>query len=90
MDRQIFTEMNELSTDANGVEEWKETGRWLKFEEVVEVGGNRWSKPHVASLSLYSLFELRSCVLNGTVLLDLNTSTMSQIAGTTKNKIMVI
>ncbi|CAB4016016.1 sodium bicarbonate cotransporter 3-like isoform X2 [Paramuricea clavata] len=72
--------MDELYCDASGVEEWKETARWLKFEEDVEEGGNRWSKPHVATLSLYSLFELRSCVLNGTVLLDLNASTVSQIA----------
>ena len=29
--------------------------RWVKFEEDVEEGGNRWSKPHVATLSLYLL-----------------------------------
>ena len=40
--------------------------RWVKFEEDVEEGGNRWSKPHVATLSLHSLFELRSFLLNGT------------------------
>ena len=34
--------------------------RWVKFEEEVEEGGSRWSKPHVATLSLHSLFELRS------------------------------
>jgi hypothetical protein len=49
--------------------EWKEAARWLKFEEDVENGG-RWSKPHVATLSLHSLFELRSCLTNGAVLLD--------------------
>ena len=73
--------MDELCCNESGMEEWKETARWLKFEEDVEEGGNRWSKPHVATLSLYSLFELRSCVLNGTVLLDLNATTISQIAG---------
>ena len=81
VERAIFTQMDELCCNASGVEEWKETARWLKFEEDVEEGGNRWSKPHVATLSLYSLFELRSCVLSGTVLLDLNASTISQIAG---------
>ena len=44
----------------------------MKFEEDVEEGGNRWSKPHVATLSLHSLFELRSLLLNGTVGLDIN------------------
>ena len=84
VERPIFSEMDELFCDENGVEEWKETARWLKFEEDVEEGGNRWSKPHVATLSLYSLFELRSCVLNGTVLLDLNANTIPQIAGKKK------
>lgn len=54
--------------------------RWIKFEEDVEEGGNRWSKPHVATLSLHSLFELRSLILNGTVILDMEASSMEQIA----------
>jgi hypothetical protein len=36
--------------------------RWVKFEEDVEEGANRWSKPHVSSLSLHSLMELRSAI----------------------------
>ena len=54
--------------------------RWVKFEEDVEEGGSRWSKPHVATLSLHSLFELRSLILNGAVLLDAEASTLCQIA----------
>lgn len=57
------------------------TVRWLKFEEDVEDGGDRWSKPYVATLSLHSLFELRSCILNGTVMLDMRASTLDEIAG---------
>ncbi|KAL6061554.1 hypothetical protein STEG23_000997, partial [Scotinomys teguina] len=53
---------------------------WLKFEEDVEDGGDRWSKPYVATLSLHSLFELRSCILNGTVMLDMRASTLDEIA----------
>lgn len=55
--------------------------RWLKFEEDVEDGGERWSKPYVATLSLHSLFELRSCIFNGTVLLDMRANTIEEIAG---------
>ncbi len=55
--------------------------RWLKFEEDVEDGGERWSKPYVATLSLHSLFELRSCILNGTVMLDMRANTIEEIAG---------
>ncbi|KAI4905746.1 hypothetical protein NFI96_003038 [Prochilodus magdalenae] len=60
--------------------EWKETARWLKFEEDVEDGGERWSKPYVATLSLHSLFELRSCIINGTVLLDMRADSIEEIA----------
>ena len=59
--------------------EWRERARWIKFEEDVEEGGDRWSKPHVATISLHSLFELRSCILNGTVMLDLEASSLEQI-----------
>ena len=61
--------------------EWKETARWIKFEEDVEEGGNKWSKPHVATLSLHSLFELRSCLLKGTVLLDMQADNLAHISG---------
>lgn len=61
--------------------EWKETARWVKYEEDVEEGGEKWSKPHVASLSLHSLFDLRSCILKGTVMLDLVASNLVEISG---------
>ncbi|XP_058513165.1 sodium bicarbonate cotransporter 3 isoform X3 [Ochotona princeps] len=76
----LFTEMDELCYRDGEDYEWKETARWLKFEEDVEDGGDRWSKPYVATLSLHSLFELRSCILNGTVMLDMRASTLDEIA----------
>ncbi|XP_051577168.1 sodium bicarbonate cotransporter 3-like isoform X6 [Myxocyprinus asiaticus] len=76
----LFTELDELSFRDGHVYEWKETARWLKFEEDVEDGGERWSKPYVATLSLHSLFELRSCILNGTVMLDMRANTIDEIA----------
>ena len=56
--------------------------RRFKYEEDVEEGGDRWSKPHVATLSLYSLFEVRNCLMSGTVMLDLEANSLAQIAGT--------
>uniref|UniRef100_A0A668A321 Anion exchange protein n=1 Tax=Myripristis murdjan TaxID=586833 RepID=A0A668A321_9TELE len=76
----LFTELDELSCRDGHEQEWRETARWLKFEEDVEDGGERWSKPYVATLSLHSLFELRSCILNGTVLLDMRASSIDEIA----------
>ncbi|XP_055081261.1 LOW QUALITY PROTEIN: sodium bicarbonate cotransporter 3-like [Periophthalmus magnuspinnatus] len=76
----LFTELDELSFREGNATEWRETARWLKFEEDVEDGGERWSKPYVATLSLHSLFELRSCILNGTVMLDMRASSIEEIA----------
>ncbi|KAM7382813.1 hypothetical protein PAMP_002520 [Pampus punctatissimus] len=76
----LFTELDELAFKDGDTQEWKETARWLKFEEDVEDGGERWSKPYVATLSLHSLFELRSCIMNGTVLLDMRANTIEEIA----------
>ncbi|XP_078789822.1 sodium bicarbonate cotransporter 3 isoform X4 [Oryzias latipes] len=76
----LFTELDELAFRDGDNQEWKETARWLKFEEDVEDGGERWSKPYVATLSLHSLFELRSCILNGTVLLDMRATSIEEIA----------
>ncbi|XP_070164519.1 electroneutral sodium bicarbonate exchanger 1 isoform X5 [Polyergus mexicanus] len=75
----LFAEMEELVKEGDEMQ-WKETARWIKFEEDVEEGGNRWSKPHVATLSLHSLFELRSLLLNGTVMLDMEAASLEQIA----------
>lgn len=76
----LFSEMETLIEMEGGELEWKETARWIKFEEDVEEGGERWSKPHVATLSLHSLFELRSFLLNGTVILDMDASSLDTIA----------
>ncbi|XP_034466423.1 sodium bicarbonate cotransporter 3-like isoform X2 [Hippoglossus hippoglossus] len=76
----LFTELDELAFRDGELQEWKETARWLKFEEDVEDGGERWSKPYVATLTLHSLFELRSCIINGTVLLDMRANTIEEIA----------
>lgn len=64
--------------------------RWLKFEEDVEDGGERWSKPYVATLSLHSLFELRSCIINSTVLLDMRANTIEEIAGNYCNETQLL
>ncbi|KAJ7999227.1 hypothetical protein DPEC_G00213260 [Dallia pectoralis] len=77
---ELFTELDEICVKDGKDAEWKETARWLKFEEDVEDGGERWSKPYVATLSLHSLFELRSCLTNGSVLLDMQANTIEEIA----------
>ncbi|KAK2146967.1 hypothetical protein LSH36_576g02000 [Paralvinella palmiformis] len=76
----IFCEMDELKkVGDDGEYIWKETARWIKFEEDVDEGGDRWSKPFVATLSLHSLFELRKGLLMGTVMLDVDAMSLVQI-----------
>uniref|UniRef100_F6UBP3 Anion exchange protein n=1 Tax=Monodelphis domestica TaxID=13616 RepID=F6UBP3_MONDO len=60
--------------------QWRETARWIKFEEDVEEETDRWGKPHVASLSFRSLLELRRTLAHGAVLLDLDQQTLPGVA----------
>ncbi|XP_039350655.1 anion exchange protein 3 isoform X2 [Mauremys reevesii] len=77
---EVFVELNELVVDKNQEMHWKETARWIKFEEDVEEDTARWGKPHVASLSFRSLLELRKTIAHGAVLLDLEQTTLPGIA----------
>ncbi|XP_042321372.1 anion exchange protein 4 [Sceloporus undulatus] len=74
----LFIQLSELFSAPEGLE-WRQTARWIKFEEKVEDGGERWSKPHVTTLSLHSLFELRTCIRKGTIMLDLEAHSFKQI-----------
>ena len=62
---QVFVELNELVVDQNQQVQWRETARWIKFEEDVEEETERWGRPHVASLSFRSLLELRRTLSHG-------------------------
>ncbi|MED6248393.1 Anion exchange protein 2 [Ataeniobius toweri] len=77
---EVFVELNELTMDKNQEMQWKETARWIKFEEDVEEETDRWGKPHVASLSFRSLLELRRTISHGAVLLDLDQKTLPGIS----------
>ncbi|XP_023663180.2 anion exchange protein 2-like isoform X1 [Paramormyrops kingsleyae] len=78
--KEVFVELNELIMDKNQEMQWRETARWIKFEEDVEEETDRWGKPHVASLSFRSLLELRKTISHGAVLLDLDQKTLPGIA----------
>uniref|UniRef100_A0A672IY74 Anion exchange protein n=1 Tax=Salarias fasciatus TaxID=181472 RepID=A0A672IY74_SALFA len=86
---QVFVELNELTMDKNQEMQWKETARWIKFEEDVEEETDRWGKPHVASLSFRSLLELRRTISHGAVLLDLDQKTLPGIAHQVVEKMII-
>ncbi|XP_051566690.1 anion exchange protein 3-like [Myxocyprinus asiaticus] len=77
---EVFVELNELIVDKNQEMHWKETARWIKFEEDVEEETDRWGKPHVASLSFRSLLELRRTITHGAIMLDMDQTTLPSIA----------
>uniref|UniRef100_A0A8D0YJ53 Anion exchange protein n=1 Tax=Sus scrofa TaxID=9823 RepID=A0A8D0YJ53_PIG len=77
---EVFVELNELMLDRSQEPHWRETARWIKFEEDVEEETERWGKPHVASLSFRSLLELRRTIAHGAALLDLEQTTLPGIA----------
>lgn len=75
----VFSELAELKS-VNGQESWRETARWVKYEENVEEGADRWSKPHIATVTLHSILELRNAISNGSVLLDVNAYNFNDLA----------
>ncbi|KAL4216954.1 Anion exchange protein 3 [Mactra antiquata] len=77
---EVFVELDELYTLDNYEVEWREKARWIKFEEDVEEGAERWGKPHVASLSFHSLLELRKGLENGSLMLDLEVNDLIGLA----------
>ncbi|NXA78729.1 S4A4 protein, partial [Thryothorus ludovicianus] len=74
----LFIQLNQLISTPAGLQ-WREMARWIKFEEKVEDGGERWSAPHVPVLSLHSLLQLRTCLQKGTMLLDLDATSFKDI-----------
>lgn len=76
---EVFVQLDEL-TGTGDEREWKETARWIKYEEDVEEGSDRWGRPHVAPLSFHSLLNLRRCLETGVVLMDLEERDLPGVA----------
>lgn len=75
----LFSELLQLSEE-DGAFQWKQRARWVKYEESVEQGGNRWSKPHVATVSLHAVLELRNYIDSSLVMLNVEAQSMGEIA----------
>ncbi|KAM9253316.1 LOW QUALITY PROTEIN: anion exchange protein 4 [Dugong dugon] len=64
----LFIQLNELLGWPQALE-WRETGRWVLFEEKLETGADQ-SAPHVPTLALPTLQNLHSLLAEGPILLD--------------------
>jgi len=73
---QVFVQLDELK-GTREEREWKETARWIKYEEDVQEGTDRWGRPHVASLSFHSLLNVRRSLESGMFLKTLTIPTKS-------------
>lgn len=74
----LFIQLNELHGFGD-YQEWRETARWIKYEENVEEGADRWGRPHVPSLSFHSLLNVRRCFETGVVMLDVEEKDLPHI-----------
>ncbi|XP_044520466.1 anion exchange protein 4 isoform X3 [Gracilinanus agilis] len=74
----LFIQLNELLGNPP-TQEWRETGRWILFEEKLDLEARRWSSPHVPTLSLSSIWELRALLTTGLVLLDCSVQSLSEL-----------
>lgn len=59
---------------------WMESARWVKYEEDVEENGKRWSKPHVSSVTLHYLLELKTQMSTGAIILEADVRSMPELA----------
>ncbi|CAJ0953416.1 unnamed protein product, partial [Mesorhabditis belari] len=65
----VYSEMLQLRYE-DKMRTWNQISRWIKYEQVVEGGGTRFSKPHITLLSVQGLLQARNCLRRGLVLLD--------------------
>lgn len=62
----LFVELDELTFyQQDRMWQWNEKARWIRFEEDLVEGGERWGKAHVASLSFHSLLQMRNLLESG-------------------------
>ena len=76
----VFIELEELDEDNTHDLEWKETARWIKFEEDVNKVKGGFDKPRVATLSFHSLSDVKKGIETGCVIIDLEAGTLPEIS----------
>uniref|UniRef100_A0A2R8M545 Solute carrier family 4 member 1 (Diego blood group) n=1 Tax=Callithrix jacchus TaxID=9483 RepID=A0A2R8M545_CALJA len=77
---EVYVELQELVMDERNQElRWMEAARWVRLEENLGENG-AWGRPHLSHLTFWSLLELQRVFSKGTVLLDLQESSLAGVA----------
>ncbi|XP_054988342.1 band 3 anion transport protein [Sorex araneus] len=77
---EVYVELQELVMDEKNQElRWMEAGRWVRLEENLGPDG-AWGRPHLSYLTFWSLLELQRAFAKGSVLLDLQETSLAGVA----------
>uniref|UniRef100_A0A2K5R2V3 Solute carrier family 4 member 1 (Diego blood group) n=1 Tax=Cebus imitator TaxID=2715852 RepID=A0A2K5R2V3_CEBIM len=77
---EVYVELQELVMDERNQElRWMEAARWVRLEENLGENGT-WGRPHLSHLTFWSLLELHRVFTKGTVLLDLQETSLAGVA----------
>ncbi|KAL4673121.1 hypothetical protein H8957_016562 [Semnopithecus entellus] len=77
---EVYVELQELVMDEKNQElRWMEVARWVRLEENLGENG-AWGRPHLSHLTFWSLLELHKVFTKGTVLLDLQETSLAGVA----------
>ncbi|XP_069883954.1 band 3 anion transport protein [Dipodomys merriami] len=77
---EAYVEMQELVMDQKNQElQWVEVAHWMGLEENLGEDG-AWGRPHLPYLTFWSLLELQKAFAKGTVLLDLQETSLAGVA----------
>ncbi|XP_077828065.1 band 3 anion transport protein isoform X1 [Macaca mulatta] len=77
---EVYVELQELVMDEKNQElRWMEAARWVRLEENLGENG-AWGRPHLSHLTFWSLLQLHKVFTKGTVLLDLQETSLAGVA----------
>uniref|UniRef100_A0A2K5YWV1 Anion exchange protein n=1 Tax=Mandrillus leucophaeus TaxID=9568 RepID=A0A2K5YWV1_MANLE len=77
---EVYVELQELVMDEKNQElRWMEAARWVRLEENLGENG-AWGRPHLSHLTFWSLLQLHEVFTKGTVLLDLQETSLAGVA----------
>ncbi|XP_007953417.2 band 3 anion transport protein [Orycteropus afer afer] len=77
---QVYVELQELVMGEKNQElQWMEAAHWMQLEENLGEDGT-WGRPHLSYLTFWSLLELQRAFSKGTILLDLQETSMAGVA----------